>query len=346
MAAGAAVPEGNVIGMVLVVIGANVAFYSLHDFSKHFTWGDLTWPMLNLCGVVFLLGLVMIAGAMLIETLNCWLALFSTGLYLCLFAVWTVPQLLGWPYRVLAVAGSVLMFPSGIIAYLSWQDWRVMVESQGEPQEISLDDLRANGFGQNRYLRLTGFRFCDTSVSGKAGNDADIKEVWFPVVAVDGHTVKQDGKSPPVPARLEVVTSYLSVGAAKAGGPRPGAERVPDLVRAKREQEGYECTVVTDIRKLKPEVRQQLSEFAPQTDLSEVIVLDWHPPAPAGRVYGCLAVGGAGVLLGLSALGFVYMRARRAMGAGGWVPLGEEASTGDETAWRVRENAASDIDRS
>ena len=315
MAAGAVIPEGYVIGVVLVVIGANVAFYSLRDFSRNFTWGDLTRPMLNLCGLVFPFGLALIAAATLFEPLNRWLALLCAGLYLCLFAVWTAPQPLSWPYRVSAAVASVVMVLGGVFAHMGWQDWQVAVESRGEPQEITLDELRANGFGQNRYLRLTDFRFCNASAGGKAGKDTGIKELWIPIVAVDGQVVKKDGQSPPVPPRVEVVTSYLDLGAAGVGGPRGGVVNVPDLLRAKREKEGFECTVVTGVKKLKPEVRQQLLELAPQTDLAQVIVLDFHAPAPVDRVYGYIAGGGAALLLGLSALGFVYLRARKVVDA-------------------------------
>jgi hypothetical protein len=63
MAAGAGFPEGSVVGMILVVFGANIAFYSLRDFSQNFTWGAETRPMLALCGMLFLLGLALVAGA-------------------------------------------------------------------------------------------------------------------------------------------------------------------------------------------------------------------------------------------------------------------------------------------
>src|SRR5262245_29736836 len=167
MAAGAVLPEGNVGGMLLVVIGADVAFYSLRDFSQNFTWGPDARPMLNLCGLLFLLGLALVAGATQFEPLNRWLALLCTGLYLCLFAVWTAQQPLGWPFRVLAVVGSLLMILGGIFAYLGWQDWQVFAGSQPVPQEITLSDLQTGGFGTNRYIRLKDFRFCDRSAAEK-----------------------------------------------------------------------------------------------------------------------------------------------------------------------------------
>ena len=49
MSAGAAFPEGVIAGMILLVIGANVAFYSLRDFSRNFVWDHNARPMLNLC---------------------------------------------------------------------------------------------------------------------------------------------------------------------------------------------------------------------------------------------------------------------------------------------------------
>ena len=326
LATGAVFPEGNVVGMVLVVVGANVAFYSLRDFSQNFSWGAESRPMLALCGLLFLLGLALVAGATLFESLNRWLALLCTGLYLCLFAVWTAQAPVGWPYRTLAFAGLLFMLLGGIVGYLGWQDWQLFAESEETPQEIALIDLQRTGFGRNRYVRLKGFRFCDRSAAEKPGKETKITYLWIPMVAVDGQAVKKDGPAPPVPARIEAVAADLSVGNPGIARPRIGARDPRDPLRKRKEDEGYECTVVTGIKKLKPEVRQQLSELAPQTDFAEVVVLDWRKPGSANRVYGCLAGGGAGLFLGLLALCLVYIRARNVVGVEGWEPPAEEAA--------------------
>jgi hypothetical protein len=326
MAAGAAFPEGSVVGMVLVVISANVAFYSLRDFSQHFAWGAAARPMLALCGLVFVLGLALVAGATLLDSLNRWLAFLCTGLYLCLFAVWTAQQPVGWPFRILAVVGSLLMILGGIVGYLGWQDWQVFTESQETPQEITLSDLQRNGFGRNRYIRLKAFRFCERSAAEKPVKDTTIRDLWIPLVPVDGQVVKKDGPAPPVPVRIETVAAYLSLGNPGIGGLRFGGIGLFDVLRKSKEDQGYECTVVTGIKKLKPEVQQQLSELAPQTDLAEMVVLDWRKPGSANRVYGCLAAGGAGSLLGLLALCLVYIHARKVVGVEGWEPPAEEAA--------------------
>jgi hypothetical protein len=326
MTTGAVFPEGNVVGMVLVVVGANVAFYSLRDFSQNFTWGAEARPLLALCGLLFLLGLTLVAGATLFDSLNRRLALLCTGGYLCLFAVWTAQQPVGWPYRILAVAGVLLMLLGGIVGYLGWQDGPLFAESEGAPQEIALIDLQRNGFGRNGYVRLKEFRFCDRSAAEKPEKQTKFTDLWIPVVAVDGQAVKKDGPAPPVPARIEAVAADLSLGNLGIARPRIGARNPRDLLRKKKEDEGYECTVVTGIKRLKPEVRQQLSALAPQTDFAEVVVLDWRKPRSAGRVYGCLAGGGAGLLLGLLALGLVYIRARSVVGVKGLEPPAEEGA--------------------
>jgi hypothetical protein len=318
MAAGAAFPEGSVAGRVLVVIGANVAFYSLRDFSQNFAWGGDARPMLNLCGLLFLLGLGLAAAATRVEPLHRLVALLCTGLYLCLFAVWTAQQPLGWPFGALAVVGSLLMVVGGVFAHLGWQDWQVFAESQEAPQEITLSEFERDGFGTNRYIRLKDFRFCDRSAAERPGKDSRINDHWIPVVAVDGRAVQKDGPAPPVPARLQTVAAYLSLGGNPGVAmPKFGARGPIDALRRKREIEGYECTVVTGIKKLRPEVQQQLSELAPQTDFASLVILDWRKPGSAASVYGLLGGGGAGLLLGLSALSFLYMRARRAIGAEG-----------------------------
>jgi hypothetical protein len=322
---GAAFPEGSVAGLVLVVVGANVAFYSLRDFSRNFAWGADARPMLALCGLAFLLGLALVACAARFDALNRWLALLCAGLYLCLFAVWTAQQPVGWPYRALAFAGVLLMLLGGVFAHLGWWRWRVFAECEAAPQEIALDDLVKNGFGGNRYVRLKDFRFCDRHAAEKGDRNSKFHDLWFPLVAVNGPDVPKGGSAPPVPPRVTAVAAYLSAGGAGAAG-LPPARRESLEARARRQKEtdGYEGTVVTGLQALKLEVRQQLCELAPQTDFAEVVLLDWRRPGPANFVYGCLAGGGAGLLLGLLALGIVYARAWKAVGAEGWRP--EEAT--------------------
>jgi hypothetical protein len=324
MAAGAAFPDGNVVGIVLVVIGANVAFYSLRDFSRNFAWGRDARPMLNLCGILFALGLALVAAATRFEPLNRWLAFLCAGLYLCLFAVWTAQQPAGGLFPALAVGGTLLALLGGIAVHIGWPQWRVFAESQPEPQDITLRDLQEGGFGANRHVRIKDFRFCDRSASEKPDRQNRVDVQWVPVVVADGQDVRRDGPAPPVPRRLRAVAGNVPLG-------NPGVPGLPgrpprDLLRRKHEEDGYECTVVTGINKLEPEVRQQLAELAPETDFDELTILDWRKPAPAESAYGWLGGGGAAFLLGLAALGVVYVRARKAVAAEGWgVPTDEPA---------------------
>jgi hypothetical protein len=331
MAAGAAFPDGSLASKILIVVGANLAFYSLRDFSQNFAWGPDSRAMLNLCGLLFLLGLALVAGASLFESHHRWVALLCVGVYLCLFAAWTAQQPVSWPFRALATVGGLLMVFGGIFAYRGWQDWCLFAESQEPPQEITLDDLQKAGFGTNRYIRLRDFRFCDRSVAEKSAKDASLNDLWIPVVAIDGQAVKKDGAVPPVPPRIRTVAAYLSLGNPGVGKQQLVKRNPLDVLRTKRERDGYECTVVTGIKKLKPKVKEQLSELAPQTDFAEVIVLDWRKPSSAEQVYGCLGGGGAAFLLGLSALGLVYFRARKVVGIEGWSPPAEDSSAEAET---------------
>src|SRR4051812_39045361 len=87
MTVGAFFPDGHSNGIILIVIGANVAFYSLHDFSQHFAWGADSRASLMLCGVTFLSGLALVAVSTLVESFSGGFAVVCIGLYLCLFAV-------------------------------------------------------------------------------------------------------------------------------------------------------------------------------------------------------------------------------------------------------------------
>ena len=94
-----------------------------------------------------------------------------------------------------------------------------------------------------------------------------------------------------------------------------------NLLMAAREAQGYECTVVTGIRKLKPDVERQLLALAPQTDLAEVVVLHWGKPASADRVRAVLVGSAAALVAGWLCLVVVYLRAWKEMrGAGSRAP--------------------------
>lgn len=335
MATGAVFPAGDTVGMVLVVIGANVAFYSLRDFSEHFEWGEDTQSMLNLCGVLFVLGFGLILTAPQFDGTNRWVACICTGLYLCLFAVWIVQRPVGLGYNALAFAGTVLMMIGGMAAYFGWQEWQVFSESDATPQEITLADLQRNGYGTNRFVRLKEFRFCNALATEAPGNKSKIVDVWIPVVAVDGRAVKADGPSPTVPARVEVVAAYFSLANAGARDPL-------GLLRKPKEAQGYECVVVTGIKKLKPEVRDQLAVMAPRTDLDALILLDWRKPPSAAFVYGFLGGGGSAMLVGWLCLCVVYIRAIKVAGIEPWKPPGEGVTPTDESQPAAGQGGASD----
>lgn len=315
LAAGAAFPDGNTVGIVLIVVGANVAFYSLKDFSQKFEWGEGSRPMLALCGLGFLTGLGLIAVGTRVEGFNRWLALLCGGLYLCIFAVWIVQQPVGWAWRAVAVVGAVLMMLGGIFGHLAWQDWRVFAESEPTPQDITLADLLRNGHGANRFVRLRDFRFCDQSAAEKRSGKATVDILWIPLVAVDGEAVKADGSPPAVPARVTAVAGYVTLGEGTPPKRQFAQSRTADAVRKRREADGYECVVANGIRKLKPEVREQIREMAPDTDQAEILVLDWRRPGSAEKVYGFLAGGVGGFLVGFAGVLVVYHRAWKAVSA-------------------------------
>ena len=73
-------------------------------------------------------------------------------------------------------------------------------------------------------------------------------------------------------------------------------------------------TVVTGLRKLKLEVRERLAVLSPDTDLTQVVVLDWRTPRDANWVYNSMLGGGAAILLGFFGLLVVYFRAWNAVG--------------------------------
>lgn len=222
LGAGAASPEGSVAGLVLVIVGANVAFYSLRDFSRHFAWGADARPMLALCGLAFLLGLGLAACAARSDALNRWLALLCAGVYLGLFAVWTAQQPVGWPYRALAFAGALLMLLGGIFGHPGWRHWRLLAECEAAPREIALADLLRNGPAGNRYVRLKEFHFCDRHAAEPGERNSKSHDLWFPVVPVDGQGVPTSHAFAHEPAVVRQGAGWPDAGGG-ARGPPPAA---------------------------------------------------------------------------------------------------------------------------
>lgn len=318
MVGGAFLPEGNGASMVVILIGANLAFFSLRYFSRNFAWGADSRPMLALCGLLFLLGVGIMLSLPMFEKFNIMMALLCTGLYLCIYTIWTVPRLVSTPFRILAVVGAILMGVGGIFGYLGLREWWLFAESEPTAQEISLKDLLEHGHGSNRYVKIQDFRFCDRHAIEKREGKASFKILWVPIVPVDHQAVKREGPPPSVPPRLSAVACYVYSTESPGGNPRFAAAEPPDAqLRWKeldaqllwKEADGYECTVANGIANLKPEVQERLGRLAPQTDLTEILILDRRKPRSADFVQDSVVGGGAGFITGWLCLAIVYWRA-------------------------------------
>jgi hypothetical protein len=309
MAAGGLLPDQGWPGVILVIIGANVAFYGLRQLSQSFAWGAQSQPMLRLCGLAFFLGLFLLAASTRLSEFNSWLAMTCVGVYITLFAVIISHIPVGDVGRYLGIGGLLSLMLGSLFGYLAWQDWQVMRESQSKPQELTLAALVQKGYAGNRYVRVRDFRFCRQWAAEEADEDALFKEAWIPLMPLDGENVTAAGPAPDAPNPILIIAGYA--------GARLDRR---DPLLAIHEKNGFEGTVVNGIRHLKREVREQLRKIAPQTDLAKLIVLDWRDPAEPAKVYAGLAAGAAGILLGLAAIGFLQARAWRIVGKDGWQP--------------------------
>jgi hypothetical protein len=77
----------------------------------------------------------------------------------------------------------------------------------------------------------------------------------------------------------------------------------------KGEAEGYECAVISGIKKSSSDEQEWLSKLAPQTDLANVIIFESYTATSSAHEE--LLIGGAGLLLGLLCLSIVCVHAWR-----------------------------------
>jgi hypothetical protein len=218
-----------------------------------------------------------------------------------------------WALPAVGAAGGALLIAGATFLSLGLEDWQLAHESAEPAQELTLAELLDKGFGKNRYVRLTGFRFCNAKVTERTskGKTFTTRYNWAPLVPSEGK-VKAGEPAPPVPPQVRVVvrdvemsyTDPLKNAARLLGGRRPGAVARPEM---------YTGMVVTGLRPLPAEVQEKLRALAPQTDLARLLVLD-NSLKPVERDHVALCVdGGTAALVGGAVLVLVALLwARRA----------------------------------
>jgi hypothetical protein len=209
---------------------------------------------------------------------------------------------------VVGAVGAGVLLAGVAVFWLACNDWRLAHETADQPQEITLTDLLKNGYGSNRHVHITGYRFCDKKVEDSQRKDSKLTMVsmWAPVVPADNGN---EQAAPAVPRKVLVVLRESELRNAEP----PELKRL-GMGRSKwqnREKKGYTGVVVTGLRNLPDSTSAALREMAPETDFgSLLIVTEDVKPISVAAVQRSLVIGGIGIGLGLVVLGLTYFWGR------------------------------------
>jgi hypothetical protein len=189
----------------------------------------------------------------------------------------------------------------GLALYLGWTPWREYATSKEEPQPISLRKLLDEGYGDNRYVLVKEFAFCNQHIAAEhqpaAAESAGFQFIWLPVVPADQRAANDPGSLVPAPRKVRVLVRADNTLFKTSGGPGNLTAQVlmTKGLRAHWENEGWKG-FVRDASQLTIAEKERLLEIAPDTDVGAVLVLDAGGRPEAKEVY-TLMVGGVGLLL-------------------------------------------------
>jgi hypothetical protein len=207
----------------------------------------------------------------------------------------------GQQWKGILIALAILMLLFGFILVMwSRQEQGLADRARPEPQVLRLEQLIANGPGDNVHVEITEFDFGAGYVVEE--ENGSWKEVWIPVYPAPGG-VRNAADPPRSPFRV----------VAKLGKPNSTAEL-----------DQY-CGQTTRLRGLIPsdsglgassDIGQKLTNMYPGTDVTRCIILEegrtpWSPSAIKTMLFsgiGLLVGGGVAVL----ALILIYVRSKAA----------------------------------
>ncbi len=179
---------------------------------------------------------------------------------------------------------GLLVF-GGILIFWGFQEMRVGGEAKSKPQEISVEKLVKDGYGDNAYVTVTDYVVSDYGVVESKDETPNLfTKIWM-VVYPDN---REDSDNLPV---LIVRSSKIRT------------ESQWDQFAATTKCTGL---IVNSIESLGSDEKKKLKQGLPSgVDVDKAFILD-HNRKPAGSK-GMLMMAGGGVLI-LAPVGVLYMR--------------------------------------
>jgi len=181
-----------------------------------------------------------------------------------------------WSQFVIPLLGglAIAMILVGFIWLLALEQERPLARDAHEPpQSITLAELLAKGFRDNRYLALNDFRHAETWIvedSSKVGGFQHLRG-W--AILVPGKANAKDRNRPAAPKNARVLVSISEI-VNEAGPVTPGAHPLRDPVtHAIFERAGMHVMVMNGIAPLPASVRRALLAVSPDTNVDDLVLL-------------------------------------------------------------------------
>jgi hypothetical protein len=276
--------ETLVAGAIIAFTAAGLAARSCKPESanamtnlKWCRWAMLAGYSLLFCAASLAVAAVLTAWA---------IAAVATGVYLLAFAHYAYRKVLPW-WGAILVIGVSLGQMLGIMFLLVGFDLGVHYSAiRHGPQELSTEQLIRDGWGDNRYVRLTGFRACDPDKIAAEDYYLDYfgrlrSEGWIPVVAANG----KHPEPAAVPRKIQLVLYVW--GSVDEDKPYEGI-----ITNGRHPGLGMSWKPMTE------KAKAQLLKYGPETDLDSMIVLRReYGTVGVASVFGTLGGGGLGLIL-------------------------------------------------
>jgi hypothetical protein len=190
-------------------------------------------------------------------------------------------------FRLNRITIAMLVIGVMLIVY-GVKEWRLASASASTPQTLTCAQLEKSGYGNNAYIRLTGFRVSGHFVYQKR-TDNDWTIAWFPIISVKGPLPTADGSALTRPVKVIVKTNKV----------HNQAEAEAFALNT-----SLEGMVINQVESISSKETELLRHSYPTTDFDTCWIVEaGREPAGTGKY---LAFFGGGGLLVLAGLGMMF----------------------------------------
>lgn len=194
-----------------------------------------------------------------------------------------------------------MVIGGGVLMFFGINEWRLASGASDAPQDITIAQLEAKGYGDNAHVRITNctiaanFVYHFEQVNGKPKKEGEYTEIFAPLVPIDSEYAKQlqvaiqkgDGSNLPPLTKFKVILKSDKV---KNDG----------ILQSYFSKRDYTGMIINKISSLNSEDTKLLKDGYPGVDPSGCLILEeGREPAGGGKIFAFLGGGLALVLVGL-----------------------------------------------